>query len=86
MVSGIDWASKLPVCGTYTVVQADDNAGEHSIDTGKHDAVGFIFQVLRSKVDIGTDAKGSIAAGVLKIEDGSTYKLTAGDVINWIAF
>lgn len=86
MVSGIDWASKVPVGGTYKVVQADDDAGSHSINTGKPNAVGFIFQVLRANVDIGTDAKGSITAGVLKIEDGSTYKLTANDVINWIAF
>ena len=85
-ISGIDWVGRMPVSGTHTVTAGEANANAAVINTGKHDAVGFIFQVLRSKVDIGTDAKGSIAAGVLKIEDGSTYKLTAGDVINWIAF
>jgi len=30
--------------------------------------------------------KASLTAGVLKVEDGSTYKIAAGDVINWIVF
>jgi len=85
-ISGIDWASKIPFGGTYTAVADDDTANKASIDTGKVDAVGCIVQVLRAGVDIATDGKFSVTAGVIAVEDGSTYKVTAGDVINWIVF
>lgn len=85
-ISGIDWASKIPFGGTYKVVAGDDSANKASIDTGKADAVGCIVQVLRAGVDIATDAKFSVTAGVIAVEDGSTYKVTANDVINWIVF
>lgn len=85
-ISGIDWVSRMPVSGTYTAVSGDDSTGYKLIDTGMPNATGFIVQVLRSSVDIATDGKFSMAAGVLKVEDGSTYKVTAGDVINWIVF
>ncbi len=86
MIAGIDWASKVPIGGTYIVIAADDSAGSHSFVTGNPDAVGFIVQAFRSGVNIGADIKASLAAGVLKVEDGATYKLTANDVINWIVF
>jgi len=85
-ISGIDWVSRMPVSGVYTAVAGDDSAGKAEINTGMANATGFIVQVLRSSVDIATDGKFSMAAGVLKVEDGSTYKVTAGDVINWIVF
>lgn len=85
-ISGIDWASKVPTGGTYTVVAADDSAGSHSFVTGNPNAVGFVVQAFRAGVNIGADIKASLTAGVLKVEDGSTYKLTAADVINWIVF
>ena len=85
-ISGIDWVSKIPFGGTYTAVAGDDSANKASIDTGKADAVGCIVQVLRSGVVVGADAKPSVVAGVIAVEDGSSYKVTAGDVINWIVF
>ena len=85
-ISGIDWVSRMPVSGTYTAVEQDNTDNKASINTGKSDAVGCIVQVLRSGVDIATDGKFSMAAGVLKVADGTTYKVTAGDVINWIVF
>ena len=85
-ISGIDWASKIPFGGTYTAVADDDTANKASIDTGKADAVGCIVQIVRAGVVVGADAKPSIAAGVLTVADGSTYNVTAGDVINWIVF
>ena len=85
-ISGIDWVSRMPVSGTYTAVTADDNAGYATIATGMTGATGFIVQVLRSGAPSATDGKFSISAGALKVEDGSTYKVTAGDVINWIVF
>jgi hypothetical protein len=85
-ISGIDWVSRMPVSGTYTAVQADDNTGYKLIDTGMANATGFIVQIVRAGVVDGADAKPSIAAGVLTVADGTTYKVTAGDVINWIVF
>lgn len=85
-ISGIDWVSRMPVTGTYTAVSADDSTGYKLISTGMSNATGFIVQVVRSGVDIATDGKFSLTAGVLKVEDGANYKVTAGDVINWIVF
>ena len=85
-ISGIDWVSKIPFGGTYTAVAQDDTDNKASIVTGKTDAVGCIVQVIRSGVVVGADAKVSIAAGVIAVEDGSTYKVTTNDVINWIVF
>ena len=85
-ISGIDWVSRMPVSGTYTAVQADDDTGYKLIDTGKADAVGFVVQVLRGGIVTGS-AKASITAGVLRVEDNaSTYVVTTGDVISWIVF
>ena len=85
-ISGIDWASKIPVGGVYTAIAADDSAGKAEINTGMANATGFIVQIVRAGVVDGADAKPSIAAGVLTVADGLTYKVTAADVINWIVF
>lgn len=85
-LTGIDWMNKLPICGTYTAVSGDDSTGYVTFDTGQPSAAGFMVQVFRAGVNIGGDVKASLTAGVLKVEDGSTYKITAGDVINWIVF
>ena len=85
-ISGIDWVSKIPFGGTYTAVAGDDSANKASIDTGKADAVGCIVQIVRTGVVVGADSKPSVIAGVIAVEDGSTYKVTTGDVINWIVF
>lgn len=83
--SGIDWASKIPVCGVYTAVADDDTANKASIDP-KVSATGALVQIVRAGVVVGADAKVSVTAGVIAVEDGSSYKVTAGDVISWIAF
>lgn len=84
LITGIDWKNKIPVGGTYTVTGTPTSV---TLDTGKADAVGLIFQILRAKADVTADAKGSITGGVLKIENGvATYTMAADDVINWIAF
>ena len=83
-ISGIDWVSRMPVSGTHTVTSGE--AGAAVINTGKADAVGFIVQIVDGGIVDGADAKLSMTAGVLKVEDGSTYKVAADDVINWIVF
>jgi len=85
-ISGIDWVSRMPVSGVYTAVAGDDSAGKAEINTGMANATGAIVQIVKSGVVVGADAKPSIAAGVLTVADGSTYNVTAGDVINWIVF
>lgn len=85
-LTGIDWMSKLPISGTHTAVTADDTANAVAFDTGQPTTTGFMVQIFRAGVNIGNDAKASLTAGVLTVEDGSTYKITAGDVINWIVF
>ena len=85
-ISGIDWVSRMPVSGTYTVLAADDQAGSVEIDTGKADAVGVILQVYRADIHT-TGADVDLVAGVLTVSDVSNgYALTANDVINWIVF
>ena len=86
LIMGSDWINKIPVGGTYTVVAADDTANKASIASGKLDAVACIVQIIRAGVVVGADAKVSQSAGVIAVEDGSTYKVTTGDVINWIVF
>ncbi len=86
LIAGIDWMAKIPIGGTYTAVSADDSAGKAVISTGKADAVGFIVQVFRNEVNIANDVKVTLTAGVLEVKDGSTYKVTAADKINWIVF
>jgi hypothetical protein len=85
-LTGIDWMSKLPVCGKHVATNDDASANAVSFDTGQPATVGFMVQVFRAGVNIGSDVKASLTAGVLKVEDGSTYKITAGDVICWLVF
>lgn len=85
-ISGIDWASRMPVSGVYTAIEADNTADKAVINTGMANATGAIVQIVRAGVVVGADAKPSLAAGVLTVADGSTYKVTAADVINWIVF
>jgi hypothetical protein len=85
-ISGIDWISRMPVSGVHTVTAAEASANKAEIDTGMAGATGFIVQVLRSGIVLGS-AKASITAGVLRVEDNaSTYVVTTGDVISWIVF
>jgi len=73
--------------GTYTAVAADDTAGTKSIATGLTTVSGYIVQIYRSGVLIFSDQAVSASGGNIVVADGgATYALTAGDVINWVAF
>ncbi len=86
-ITGSDWIHKIPIGGTYTSTTADASANKSEINTGKADAVGFIVQVMRSNINLTDDAKVSMAAGVISVEDNSSaFAVTNGDVINWIVF
>ena len=85
-LGGIDWLNKQVLCGTYTATAGDASADKSVINTGQSAAIGFVVQIIRSGVVSGGDEKVSLAAGVLTVEDGESYKVTAGDVINWMVF
>jgi len=85
-LTGIDWMSKLIVSGSHVATSDDATANKVEFDTGQPTATGFMVQVFRSGVNIGNDVKASLTSGVLAVEDGSTYKITAGDVICWMVF
>ena len=72
--------------GVHTVTSTEAGANKVEINTGMANATGAIVQIVRAGVVVGADAKPSIAAGVLTVADGLTYKVTAADVINWIVF
>jgi len=85
-ITGIDWMVKLPVFGTYVATADDATNGYALINTGRADATGFVVQVLRGGIVTGS-AKASLTAGVLRVEtNGTTYVVTAGDVISYIVF
>lgn len=82
-----DNMDKLAAHGKYTAVTADDTAGTVDIDTGLAAADACIVMIYRSGVPIFSDQAVSISAGVITVADGgSTYALTAGDVIVYWAF
>lgn len=83
---GIDWGNNMPAMGVHTATSGDASADAVAFDSAKPGATGFMVQVWRAGVNIGLDVKASILAGVLTVEDGSTYKITASDVIMWMVW
>ena len=73
--------------GKYTVIAADATAGTKSIATGLGRAItGFIVQIYRSNVLISGATTTVSTANLVVATNGSTYVVTAGDVINYIVF
>lgn len=71
---------------SYTAVTADDTAGTVDIDTGLNTITAAIVQILRSDAVVTADAGVSWINGTVTVTDGgSTYAITADDVINVIA-
>lgn len=78
-------ANKKINAGSYTVVADDDTAGTKTIAVGLT-VVAAIVQVLRSGKAATSDIAVSWSTTNLVVADGSTYTLTAGDVVNYIVF
>jgi hypothetical protein len=75
------------VGGTHTATSGEATAGTLDIDTGLSSITAFLLQIYRSDVPDHTDADVSVSGGTITVADGAaTYAVTAGDVINWIAF
>jgi hypothetical protein len=71
--------------GSYTVTASDDTANTTTINTGVTINTALI-QIIRSGTVVSSDPVVSWATTNLTVADGSTYVLTNGDVINWVAF
>jgi hypothetical protein len=80
----------LQISGKKVVlVTADDNTGYVDIDTDHEFVAGAVVQITRSNVVVGGDAVityNTSAGGYVRLADGSTYKLTAGDVVTVVAW
>lgn len=72
------------VRGSYTAVADDATAGEVVIVSGLAAIAGWTVQVLRAGVDVTGDAVLTATTGSLSIADGSTYAVTADDVVNYV--
>lgn len=70
--------------GTHVAVTDDATADKVDVVSGLTEIVGYQVQVFRAGVLVGGDVKVSANAGTLSIEDGTTYKITAGDIITYI--
>lgn len=74
--------------GTDTLSGSEASAsGGLDIATGLTAITGYIVQIFRSNVLINSDQGVSVSGGTITVTDGgSTYELTAGDIVNWIAW
>jgi LysM repeat protein len=70
--------------GSYTVTASDDTAGTTTINTGLTINTAIV-QIIRSGKEVSSDPAISWSGSNLTVADGSTYVLTSGDKINWIA-
>lgn len=73
--------------GTYTMVAGDATANTKAITTGLDAITAYFVQIFRSGVLLNLDQAVSVSGGTITVADGaSTYAITAGDVVNWVAF
>lgn len=79
-------ADKKVVGGAYTVTADDDTAATKTIATGLTAVVAFNVMAIRSGKVVSSDPAVSMSSGNIVVADGSSYVLTAGDVIHWIAY
>jgi LysM repeat protein len=70
--------------GSYTVTAGDDTAGTTTINTGLTINTAIV-QIIRSGKVVSSDPSVSWATTNLTVADGTTYVLTSGDKLNWIA-
>ena len=73
----------------HTVTSAEDTASTVAIDFADYideDIVGAIVQAVRSGKVVTSDAAVSFSGTVLTVADGTSYTLTADDVLNIIVY
>jgi len=69
----------------HTVSAGEDTAGLADIDMGADTARFLACSVWRANKNVTGDAVITETNGVLRVADGSTFALTTGDVVRWIA-
>lgn len=85
-------AIRTDAMGSYTVVTADATANLKDISVAKaFDTdlpIGCLVQIYRSNVNVTGDAVITLTPSTktLRVADGSTYNMTAGDVINYMVY
>lgn len=85
MVYGIVRDAAVKVRGSVEVTPAVATAG--TLDIAALPAYnGWIVAVFRAGVDVTADAVVTQMGGMLKIANGTTFHLTAGDIVNTIVF
>jgi len=79
-------AAQSLVRAKYTAIAGDATADLKDLVTGLTGINGWIVDIYRSNVKVGGDVVVTATGGTLRIADGSTYKITAGDVFNYIVW
>jgi hypothetical protein len=85
MLAGLKNGAGPIAHGCYTVVAADDTANTVDINSALTSITAAIVQITRSGKVVSSDPAVSFTGGVLTVANGSTYVLTTGDVLCWIA-
>lgn len=70
--------------GQHTVTSGEASATTLGITTGLTTSVAQTVQIIRAGKVATSDAAVSFATGTLTVANGSSFTLTAGDVINYV--
>lgn len=71
--------------GSHAVTSGEGAAHSAALATGLTSVATQFVQILRGGKVATSDAAVSVSGGTITVGDGSTYALTAGDVVNWLA-
>jgi len=82
VANAVKAANQKSARGAYVVLSGDQSAGSVTIQAGLAIA-SAIVQVIRSGKVVASDTAVSFNGGTLTVGSGSTYTLTAGDILNW---
>lgn len=88
LLDSTEIGGKAVAYGTYTAVAADATANLVNIVTGLADinlAASSVTIVRSGSILLSDQVISEPSAGTIRVADGSTYSVTAGDVINWMA-
>lgn len=72
--------------GQHTATAGEATANAMVIDTGMTGISAQIVQILRAGNVATSDADVTVDGGELTVAVGASYSVTAGDVVNWIAY
>lgn len=88
ILAGQQIGGKDVAYGTYTAVAADATANQINIVTGLADislAASSVTVVRGGSILLSDQVISEPSPGTIRVADGSTYSVTAGDIVNWMA-